>query len=188
MRITRVAALIVAVILISLVSYHCVRLQQRIDFLETEQLALKEELEGLESLAPEQEHAVIFLIKSAPTDFFLVPVNRPVKGPLNPTTALQALIDGPLTHENLEPSVPPTTRLLGLSIYRGLATVNFSDEIIRDFNGGALIESYLIKAIVNTLTEFPEIDRVQFLVEGEPVESIGGHILIIDPIERAKDD
>lgn len=185
MRVLRVAALIAAVVLVGLAGYRFMALQQRINLVETEQLALQEKLEGLELPGLEQEHAVIFLIKSAPTDFYLVPVNRDVTGPVNPTTALQALLNGPLSHEDLEPSVPPTTRLLGLSIYRGLATVNFSGEIIRDFNGGALIESYLIKAVVNTLTEFPEIDRVQFLVEGEPVESIGGHILITDPIERS---
>ncbi len=186
MRAARTTTLTVAVILVALAGYQFVTLQQRIKLIEAEQLAFKEKLEELERSPLKPEHAVIFLIKSAPTDFYLVPVNRAIAAPLSPTTALQALLAGPLSHEGLEPSVPPTTRLLGLSVYRGLATVNFSGEIIRDFNGGALIESYLIQAVVNTLTEFPEIDRVQFLVEGEPVESIGGHILITDPIERSK--
>ena len=38
--------------------------------------------------------------------------------------------------------------------------------------------------IVNTLTEFPDIERVQILVDGEIVESIGGHILILQPLQR----
>ncbi len=186
MRAVRIAALIAVVILVAVAGYQFIALQRRIGVVEKEQLALKGQVRELEQSPLEQEHAVIFLIKSAPTDFYLVPVNRAITAPASPTTALQALLDGPLSHEGLEPSVPPTTRLLGLSIYRGLATVNFSGEIIRDFNGGALIESFLIQAVVNTLTEFPEVDRVQFLVEGEPVESIGGHVLITDPIERSK--
>jgi len=71
-----------------------------------------------------------------------------------------------------------------LSIFEGLATVNFSNEIQIDFNGGALLESLMIQAIVNTLTEFPEIKSVQILVNGEVVESIGGHIFIAEPLSR----
>lgn len=97
---------------------------------------------------------------------------------------MQALLNGPLTHENLHESVPHTTRLLGLSIFEGLAVANFSSELVDDFNGGSLIESYLVQAIVSTLTEFPEIDRVQILVEGEEIESIGGHVLITGPLTR----
>lgn len=133
----------------------------------------------------EQDHVVIFLVKATPNEFYLVPINRQVGGPVHPRLALQTLLAGPLAFEELFASVPHTTKLLGLSIHDGLAVANFSEEIVTDFNGGSLLESYLVESIVNTLTEFPEIDRVQILVEGETIESLGGHVLITGPLKRA---
>lgn len=131
-----------------------------------------------------EEHVVIFLVKSTPTHFYLVPVHRNVGGAAHPALALQMLLNGPFAHEELLASVPQNTKLLGLSVHEGLAIANFSREIVDNFNGGSLLESYLVKAIVNTLTEFPTINRVQLLVEGEPVESFGGHVLITGPLSR----
>jgi spore germination protein GerM len=74
--------------------------------------------------------------------------------------------------------------MLDLSVHDSLATVNFSPEIVSDFPGGSLMEAYLVEAIVNTLTEFPTIERVQILVDGGIVESIGGHVLILQPLQR----
>ena len=33
-------------------------------------------------------------------------------------------------------------------------------------------------AIVSTLIQFPEIEKIEILIEGERVESIAGHVLI----------
>lgn len=129
-----------------------------------------------------QDYAQIYLIASEPTSFHLVPVQRQIRGPVSPTLALQALLNGPLAHEELFPSVPTTTKLRSLVVHEGLATADFSSDIVTDFNGGSLLESYLVEAIVNTLTEFETINQVQILVEGEIIESIGGHILINTPL------
>lgn len=130
------------------------------------------------------EEVVIYLVQAEPTDFHLVPVRRQLGGPASPTAALQALLNGPLAHEELFGAVPHTAKLLSLQVEDGLAVADFSQELVTDFNGGALLESYLVKAIVNTLTQFPQIQEVQILVEGEVVESIGGHILISKPLKR----
>ncbi|HHW73517.1 MAG TPA: GerMN domain-containing protein [Firmicutes bacterium] len=130
------------------------------------------------------DYVTIYLVKSEPTEFLLVPVQRKTGGPVSPAAALQALINGPLVHEDLQPSVPHTAVLRSLTVENGLASADFSAELVRDFNGGALLESYLVSAIVNTLTEFPEIQRVQILVEGAAVESIGGHVLVNKPLSR----
>ena len=45
----------------------------------------------------------------------------------------------------------------------------------------------LCYAITNTLTEFPEIKRVQILIEGKKVTSISGHMDLEDPLIRNKD-
>ncbi|HHT42319.1 MAG TPA: GerMN domain-containing protein [Firmicutes bacterium] len=134
---------------------------------------------------PALDYVTIYLIKSEPTEFLLVPVQREIGGPASPTAALQALLNGPLTHEDLFASVPHTAKLLNLTVENGLATANFSREIVTGFNGGSLLESYLVTAIVNTLTEFDHIQQVQILVDGQVTESIGGHILVNQPLRRA---
>lgn len=161
-------------------------LHNQITVLSNELLEINYELaETQEISVNKQDDAVIFLIKNTPTDFLLVPINREIFGELTPKTALEALIKGPLPNEEWQESVPGSTKLFGLSIYDGLATANFSKEIQTDFNGGSLIELLLVEAIVNTLTEFPEINRVQILVNGEVVESIGGHVSIGKPLSRS---
>ncbi len=135
-------------------------------------------------LAPAQEYVTIYLVQAEPTEFHLVPVERKIGGPASPEAALQALLNGPLEQEELYSSVPITAKLRSLTVQEGLATADFSAHLVEDFNGGALLESYLVAAIVNTLTEFPHIDQVQILVEGQVVESIGGHILVNRPLRR----
>lgn len=133
----------------------------------------------------DKNHVMIYLIESTPTDFYLIPVQRQIEGPPSPASAVQALLSGPLAHEELFASVPQSTKLLGLTIRDTLATANFSPEITNDFGGGSLMEAHLVEAIVKTLTEFPDIERVQILVDGEVIESIGGHILITQPLRRS---
>lgn len=153
-------------------------------------LSLHNQVRGLKSntgaTSPEgPDYVTIYLIKAEPTEFHLVPVQRKIGATASPAAALQALINGPIAHEELHSALPHTARLLSLKIEDGLATADFSAELVSDFNGGALLESYLVTAIVNTLTDFKHIHTVQILVEGRVVESIGGHILVDKPLKRA---
>lgn len=60
-----------------------------------------------------------------------------------------------------------------VSVDGGTATVDLSGETL---SGGSLEESYLISQIVDSLIDsFEEIKNVQFLVDGEHVESLMGH-------------
>ncbi|MDU4961477.1 MAG: GerMN domain-containing protein [Sporomusaceae bacterium] len=96
---------------------------------------------------------------------------------------------GLLTAEPLDKSlvrvVPYNTALLGLKIQNGVAYANFSQNI-RRFGGGSANEILLVAAIVNTLTEFPEIKSVQILVEGKKVDSLGGHLDVSEPLSRSE--
>ncbi len=74
---------------------------------------------------------------------------------------------------NVDPSTPGAARLLpadtkvrGVTIKDGLATIDFSGDVLRA-NVGALGELMGIQSIVNTLTELPGIEKVSFMVEGE---------------------
>jgi len=94
---------------------------------------------------------------------------------------LQALIDGPIGE--LVPILPAQTRLLSVTVQDGLATLDFSRELISGHPGGSVSELFTAYGLVNTLAEnFPHIRQLRILVEGEAVTSLKGHIDLRQPI------
>ena len=87
--------------------------------------------------------------------------------------ALAARPDSPL---------PTGTKLLSVRIADGLATANFSHELRDNFTGGDSGETRTVNAILGTLGKFPTISRVQLLVQGKPVDSLGGLLALSDPL------
>jgi germination protein M len=125
---------------------------------------------------PTQISVTIFFIKSLPTRFVLVPVPVMLEGAGDPhRLALEKLFEGPPSGSGLQRVFPSGTRVLALTIKDGLAMVDLSSEAAR-LNVGAEGESLAIAALVNTLTKFPDVQRVRILVEGEVVESLAGHV------------
>ncbi len=89
----------------------------------------------------------------------------------------------------LIPTVPPRTKLLTLQIdEKGVAKVNFDKALSKDHPGGSSAEMVTVYSIVNSLTfNFPEIKKVQILIEGEPAETIAGHLSLDQPISPKLD-
>lgn len=88
--------------------------------------------------------------------------------------ALEELIKG--TEDKSKISlIPEGTKLLDISIENGVAQLNLSKEFKEKYPLGSASENILIYSIVNTLTEFPSIKKVHFLVEGRPLEVIGSN-------------
>lgn len=103
-----------------------------------------------------------------------------------PENALTALITTKPADKKMGDIVPANTKVLGLKVDKdGTAYADFSKEIVKH-GQGSYNEFMLTGAIVNTLTEFPEIKRVQILVEGKKVVTLGGHMDVEDPLERNK--
>ncbi len=101
-----------------------------------------------------------------------------------PENALNVLLTTEPKDDKMSNVVPENTRLLSLKIDEdGTAYANFSKEIAKQ-NQGSYNEFMLTGAIVNTLTEFPEIKRVQILIEGKKVTLLGRHMDIEDPLKR----
>lgn len=101
-----------------------------------------------------------------------------------PENALEALINTEAKDKKMDNLVPENTKLLSLKVEKdGTAYANFSKEIAKR-DQGSYNEFMLTGAIVNTLTEFPEIKRVQILVEGKKVTTLGRHMDIEDPLKR----
>ena len=86
------------------------------------------------------------------------------------------LINGP--KGKLIPTLPPRTKLLTLQINdEGVAKVNFSPALSKDHPGGSSAEVMTVYSIVNSLAlNFPQIKRVQILIDGRPIETITGHL------------
>jgi spore germination protein GerM len=92
------------------------------------------------------------------------------------------LIKGP--KGKLIPALPPQTRLLTLEMdQNGVAKVNFDQTLSKEHPGGSSAEMLTLYSIVNSLTlNFPQIKRVQILIDGKAAESIAGHISLKQPV------
>jgi len=73
-----------------------------------------------------------------------------------------------------------------MNLEDGLCTVDLSKDFVDNHSGGSAGELMTLGSIVNTLTEFPEIDRVQILVEGQAGETLG-NMLLDEPLYRFED-
>lgn len=99
------------------------------------------------------------------------------------TAAMKSLLTG--TKEKGQTNVfPKKAKLLGVTVKDGVATVDFSKELQSNFSGGSTGEEMLIGSIVNTLTDFPEIQKVRILIDGASVETLSGHMDLSDPLPR----
>jgi hypothetical protein len=100
--------------------------------------------------------------------------------------AVTELLAGPESIESaadVSTAVPDGTRLLGLNIANGLATVDLSSEF--ESGGGSLSMQMRLAQVVYTLTQFPTVKRVQFQLDGEPVRVFSGEGIVLDkPVTR----
>jgi hypothetical protein len=113
---------------------------------------------------------------------------RRVKHTTMPATAsMKALLAGPTGAEQaagLGTTIPPGTRLLRLTIEGTTARVDLSGEFAS--GGGSLSMMARVAQVVYTLTRFPTVRSVTFLMDGQPIEALGGEGLILsDPQRRA---
>lgn len=95
--------------------------------------------------------------------------------------AIESLLSGPQGPEaetGVVTTIPEGTSLLGLTIEKGIATVDLSTEF-DDSGLGSCCEHFPLAQVAYTLTAFDTVDRVVFEIEGDRVESYGGHGLMI---------
>nr|WP_242960993.1 Gmad2 immunoglobulin-like domain-containing protein [Clostridium peptidivorans] len=131
--------------------------------------------------------AIVYYLKDSNNEMYLVrEVHKTPKSEGVARAALNELILGkPLTSGAFK-VLPKDTKILGIKIENGLATVDFSKEVLKA-NVGSSGEMLGILSIVNTLTEFPTIQRVKFTVEGKAENAMGwwGHVgLYEQPFKR----
>ncbi len=101
--------------------------------------------------------------------------------------ALIELLKGP--RSGLVSVVPEGTSLKELYLAEaGTAYVDLSKEVTSGHPGGVMAERLTIAAVVNTLMyNFPEITRVRLFIDGEPKETLAGHVRISGLLGRDRE-
>jgi hypothetical protein len=111
------------------------------------------------------------------------PVRRTIPAtPAIARAALTELLAGPTDDERaagLASAIRSGTELRDISLANGTATVDL-DGTFEDGGGSASMQDRVAQVVV-TLTRFPTIDHVAFRIDGEPVETIGGKGVVVDP-------
>lgn len=130
---------------------------------------------------------VVYYPKMTDNEAYLVrEVHKVKKSSDMPKTAVEELIKGKPVTAGAFPVIPSTTKVLGIKVDQGTATVNFSADVL-NANVGAEGELIGISSIVNTLTEFPGIKKVSFMVDSEVEKAMDwwGHVgLYEQPFNR----
>ena len=98
--------------------------------------------------------------------------------------AMETLAAGP-KGTDLVSVIPKASKVRSVVVKDKTAFVDFSEEIAKRGFGGSATEILAVGAIVNTLTEFPDVERVQILVEGKKVSTLFGHLDVYDPLSRS---
>jgi germination protein M len=115
----------------------------------------------------------------------LVPVLRTVpRSTATATAAMKALLAGPSAKERapkwpIKTLIPAGSKLLGIEISGGLATVDLSAEFASlspddVWDGGSYSLHGRVAQVVYTLTQFTTVDRVNFKLDGKPVKVLFG--------------
>lgn len=127
----------------------------------------------------------------------LVPVLRTVpKSTATATAALKALVAGPSAKERaafpqVVTLIPAGSKLLGIEISGDLATVDLSAEFASvgpddapDL--GVFSLRGRLAQVVYTVTQFPNVSRVDFKLDGKPVTVFASEEIVLDePVTRA---
>jgi spore germination protein GerM len=145
---------------------------------------LEEEGQGQEKeSSPEKNKVVLYFlsedtnmlageeraINAGDKDFQIAVLEELIKGPQNPS---------------LGTTIPPDVQVLGVTVEeKGTAVVDFSRELLTSHWGGSMGEIMTVYSVVNTLASLPGIEQVKFLVEGEEIETLTGHLDISEPVE-----
>lgn len=95
---------------------------------------------------------------------------------------LEELLKGP--HVGIfESPIPPDTKLLAMYMQKNELIVDLSKEFRENFQGGVVSELLCVYSIVDSLiVNCKQFERVQILIEGQVVDTVGGNIDLSRPL------
>lgn len=95
---------------------------------------------------------------------------------------IKELLKGPV-NSSLVKTIPQETKILSVETKEGVCFVNLSQDFIAKHPGGSAGEMMTIYSVVNSLTELEEVEKVQFLVEGQKMD-VFIHMVFNEPFVR----
>jgi hypothetical protein len=133
---------------------------------------------------PKQLREVI-LYFGAPDGIYLVPEAREIEDCLEEAECIdgtvQALVNGPVG--DLVPILPSHTVVRNVTVEDTTAVLDFSPDFISGHPGGSLSELLTVYGLADTLAaNFPHIRQVRILVDGQPVDTLKGHVDLRRPV------
>lgn len=101
---------------------------------------------------------------------------------------LEELFKGaPDTGSGLASAIPLGTALLDINVRAdGKCIVDLSREFISNLSKDPQAETLAVYAVVNTLTQYPTVNEVQVLVDGQIVNSPRGEVDLSQPLIRSE--
>lgn len=116
-------------------------------------------------------------------------VIRSVKASDSPLRdSLETLLKGPTSSElnnGLLTMIPMEARLLGVTVRGDAAFIDFSESFRFNAQGTEALDAQ-IRQVVYAATEFPNVKKVQILIEGKKVRALGAEgVRIDDSLSRA---
>lgn len=96
---------------------------------------------------------------------------------------VEQLILGPKEKDHFA-TIPAETKIRNIKTEGGICYVDLSSEFVTKHTGGSSGEIFTIYSIVNSLTELEEVNKVQFLIDGEKVNVYKGNLDISKPLDR----
>ena len=88
--------------------------------------------------------------------------------------------------DSLVPLVPDTARINSVTVEEGNAVVDFSQEFLDDRFVSDTVDILLLYSVVNTLTQFQEVNSVSIYIDNEKLDILG-QLDIKDPVFRRND-
>lgn len=117
----------------------------------------------------------------------VLPETRTLESPESSNALLleivEALVAGPQAAYSSS-IFPPTTRVLSAILDDGTARVDFSADVTR--MAGSAAETMAVRSLVYSLTDLPQVQRVQILIDGGTTQTLGGHLSIDEPFVRER--
>jgi germination protein M len=123
---------------------------------------------------------------------YLVPEKRNIEKPTAKSIVME-LVKGPSIENTsagtLYGTLPVDLQILDVQVKENIAYVDFKGDIGEKMQGGSAAEGMALFSIINTLVLDKQlgITKVQFLVEGQKVETIAGHYNVSQPMSEDKE-
>lgn len=97
--------------------------------------------------------------------------------------AVNELIKGPKS-EDLTATMPEGTKVKDIDIRNGLCRIDLSREFRDNHWGGSSGEILTVYSLVDTLTQFSTVQKVEILIDGQKIDTLKGHMDLYAPVFR----